>query len=60
MASLGTLLGAAALGYAVLAWGAVLLWRNSGAQRKRHSMAGLVYRAALCCPGRPGLAASWE
>lgn len=37
MASLGTLLGAAALGYAVLAWGAVLLWRNSGAQRKRRS-----------------------
>lgn len=34
MTSLGTLLGAAALGYAVLAWGAVRLWRNSGAQRR--------------------------
>jgi ceramide glucosyltransferase len=35
MSSLGTLLGAAALGYAALAWAAVRLWRNSGAQRRR-------------------------
>lgn len=34
MTSLGTLLAAAALGYAVLAWGAVRFWRNSGAQRR--------------------------
>ena len=32
---LGTLLAAAALGYAVIAWLAVQLWRNSGAQRQR-------------------------
>jgi ceramide glucosyltransferase len=34
MTSLGTLLGAAALSYAALAWGAVRLWRNNGAQRR--------------------------
>src|SRR6185312_6016351 len=33
MTSLGTLLAATALGYAVVAWGAVRLWRNSGARR---------------------------
>jgi ceramide glucosyltransferase len=33
MTSLGTLLAAAALGYAVIAWAAVRLWRNSGARR---------------------------
>jgi ceramide glucosyltransferase len=32
MTSLGTLLAAAALGYAVIAWAAVRLWRNSGAR----------------------------
>jgi ceramide glucosyltransferase len=34
MAVLGTLLAAAALGYAVAAWIAVRLWRNSGARRQ--------------------------
>ena len=34
MTSLGTLLAAAALGYAAVAWAAVRLWRNSGAQRR--------------------------
>jgi ceramide glucosyltransferase len=34
MTSLGTLLAAAALGYAVTAWLAVRLWRNSGAEPK--------------------------
>jgi ceramide glucosyltransferase len=34
MASLGTLLTAVALGYAVTAWLAVRLWRNSGGQRR--------------------------
>ncbi|MFI4885877.1 MAG: bacteriohopanetetrol glucosamine biosynthesis glycosyltransferase HpnI [Steroidobacterales bacterium] len=34
MTSLGTLLSAAALGYAAIAWGAVRLWRNSGVQRR--------------------------
>ncbi len=34
MTSLGTLLAAAALGYAVTAWLAVRLWRNSGAARQ--------------------------
>jgi ceramide glucosyltransferase len=33
MSSVGTLLAAAALGYAVTAWVAVRLWRNSGGQR---------------------------
>ena len=32
--SLGTLLAAVALGYAVIAWLAMRLWRNSGAQRR--------------------------
>ena len=32
MTSLGTLLSGAAFGYAVLAWAAVRLWRNSGAR----------------------------
>jgi len=34
MTSLGTLLAAVALGYAVTAWAAVRLWRNRGAQRR--------------------------
>lgn len=34
MTSLGTLLAAAALGYAAMAWGAVRLWRNRGRQRR--------------------------
>ncbi len=34
MASLGTLLAAAALGYAATAWAAVRLWRNSGVRRQ--------------------------
>jgi ceramide glucosyltransferase len=34
MTSLGTLLAAAALGYAVTAWAAVRLWRNSGGRRQ--------------------------
>lgn len=34
MTALGTLLAAAALGYAVAAWVAVRLWRNSGAGRQ--------------------------
>lgn len=37
MTSLGTLLAAAALGYAVIAWVAVRLWRNSGARPRRGS-----------------------
>ena len=40
MASLGTLLAAAALGYAVVAWLALRLWRNSGAQRRLGSSSG--------------------
>src|SRR5512146_684994 len=39
MTSLGTLLAAAALGYAVIAWAAVRLWRHSGAQRRPGSAA---------------------
>ncbi len=35
MIPLGTLLAAAALGYALIAWVAVLLWRNSHARRGR-------------------------
>jgi ceramide glucosyltransferase len=35
MTSLGTLLAAAALGYAVLAWAAVRLWRNSRGRLER-------------------------
>ncbi|HVS76374.1 MAG TPA: bacteriohopanetetrol glucosamine biosynthesis glycosyltransferase HpnI [Steroidobacteraceae bacterium] len=34
MTSLGTLMTAAALGYAVAAWAAVRLWRNNGEQRR--------------------------
>jgi ceramide glucosyltransferase len=37
MSSLGTLLAAAALGYSVLAWVAVRLWRNSGAGHRQGS-----------------------
>src|SRR5690348_11722385 len=34
MTSLGTLMAAAALGYAATAWVSVRLWRNSGGQRR--------------------------
>ncbi|MGH8294112.1 MAG: bacteriohopanetetrol glucosamine biosynthesis glycosyltransferase HpnI [Steroidobacteraceae bacterium] len=37
MTSLGTLLAAAALGYAITACAAVRLWRNNGGRRSRHA-----------------------
>ncbi len=61
MSPLGTLLAAAALGYAAVAWVAVRLWRNSGARRQlgsdaasaRHS-AGVTVLKPLC-GAEPGL-----
>jgi len=61
MTSLGTLLAAAALGYAVTAWVAVRLRRNSGAQRWLGSGAPSAQRALAVtilkplCGAEPGL-----
>jgi ceramide glucosyltransferase len=61
MTSLGTLLSAAALGYAVIAWGAVRLWRNSGARRALGGEAasqprpGSVTVLKPLCGAEPGL-----
>jgi ceramide glucosyltransferase len=59
MTSLGTLLAAAALGYAVTAWAAVRLWRNRGAQRRLGSGAPAAQQAVSVlkplCGAEPGL-----
>jgi ceramide glucosyltransferase len=61
MTSLGTLLAAAALGYAVTAWMAVRLWRNNGAQRQLGSDATAAQRPRPVtvlkplCGAEPGL-----
>ncbi|HEY1892411.1 MAG TPA: bacteriohopanetetrol glucosamine biosynthesis glycosyltransferase HpnI [Steroidobacteraceae bacterium] len=62
MTSLGTLLGAAALGYAVTAWLAVRLWRNGRARRGLGSDAASAAQQAPpvtvlkpLCGAEPGL-----
>ncbi|HEY6515603.1 MAG TPA: bacteriohopanetetrol glucosamine biosynthesis glycosyltransferase HpnI [Steroidobacteraceae bacterium] len=62
MTSLGTLLGAAALGYAVTAWLAVRLWRNGSARRRLGSGPVSAAQQALpvtvlkpLCGAEPGL-----
>ncbi|HEV7138375.1 MAG TPA: bacteriohopanetetrol glucosamine biosynthesis glycosyltransferase HpnI [Steroidobacteraceae bacterium] len=59
MTSLGTLLSAAALGYAAIAWGAVRLWRNSGVQRRLGGgSAGPLHPVTVLkplCGAEPGL-----
>lgn len=61
MASLGTLAAAAAFGYAVMAWVAVRLWRNSGARPSRRRGAASPPRPAPVsilkplCGAEPGL-----
>ncbi|MDE2052087.1 MAG: bacteriohopanetetrol glucosamine biosynthesis glycosyltransferase HpnI, partial [Gammaproteobacteria bacterium] len=60
MTSLGTLLAAAALGYAVTAWVAVRLWRNSGAQQRLGSAAASPQLRPVTvlkplCGAEPGL-----
>jgi len=59
MTSLGTLLAAAALGYAIIAWGAVRLRRNRGARRRLGSGAAAqpppVTVLKPLCGAEPGL-----
>jgi ceramide glucosyltransferase len=59
MSSLGTLLAAAALGYAIAAWVAVRLWRNRGARRRLGSGAASAQRPVTVlkplCGAEPGL-----
>jgi ceramide glucosyltransferase len=59
MRSLGTLLAAAALGYAATAWIAVRLWRNSGARSRRGGAAAPQQRPVTVlkplCGAEPGL-----
>ncbi|HEV2272429.1 MAG TPA: bacteriohopanetetrol glucosamine biosynthesis glycosyltransferase HpnI, partial [Steroidobacteraceae bacterium] len=62
MAPLGTLLTAAALGYALVAWLASRLWRNGGAKRRLGSSAGVSPAQPLpvtvlkpLCGAEPGL-----
>ncbi|MGH8201920.1 MAG: bacteriohopanetetrol glucosamine biosynthesis glycosyltransferase HpnI [Steroidobacteraceae bacterium] len=59
MTSLGTLLAAAALGYAVTAWVAVRLWRNRGAQRRLGGGAAAAQQPVTVlkplCGAEPGL-----
>ena len=51
MTSLGTLLAAAALGYAVTAWAAVRLWRNSRARPKPDGTAAERFVAVAAADG---------
>ena len=61
MTTLGTLVAAAALGYAFIAWVAVQLWRNSGARPRLSSRAGSAPRLLPVtvlkplCGAEPGL-----
>src|SRR5690349_19079550 len=62
MKSLGTLLAAAALGYAVTAWAAVRLWRNNGLRRRLGGSAAAAPPCPLAvtilkplCGAEPGL-----
>ena len=61
MTSFGTLLAAVALGYAVTAWVAVRLWRNSGTQRRLGSAAPSAHQPLPVtvlkplCGAEPGL-----
>ena len=61
MTSLGTLMAAAALGYALIAWVAVQLWRNNGARQRLSSNPGSAPRLLPVtvlkplCGAEPGL-----